>query len=89
MLERLSKYKETVQIFAKIEGVPFTNNQAETDVRTAKVKQKVSSVFRPEVGTQSYTRIYSFISTMRKMKRQVFQEPGFAIKGQPFVLFQT
>lgn len=89
LLERLRKYKEGVLMFAKREAVPFTNNQAERDIRPVKVKQKVSGGFRAPSGTQSYTRIYSFLSTMRKMKRQVFQELRSVIEGNPFILFQT
>ena len=89
LLERLSKYRDSVMMFAKLEEVPFTNNQAERDIRPVKVKQKVSGGFRSASGSRSYTQIYSFISTMRKMKRQVFQELRSVIEGKPFVLFQT
>jgi len=89
LLERLSKYSDSVLRFGKQEEVPFTNNQAERDIRPVKVKQKVSGGFRSASGSRSYTRIYSFISTMRKMKRQVFQELRSVIEGKPFVLFQT
>lgn len=89
LLERLSKNADSVLLFSKQEEVPFTNNQAERDIRPVKVKQKVSGGFRSESGSRSYTQIYSFISTMRKMNRQVFQELRSVIEGKPFVLFQT
>lgn len=89
LLERLSKNADSVLRFGKQEEVPFTNNQAERDIRPVKVKQKVSGGFRSASGSRSYTQIYSFISTMRKMKRQVFQELRSVIEGKPFVLFQT
>lgn len=89
LLARLSQYADSVLRFGKQAEVPFTNNQAERDIRPVKVKQKVSGGFRSASGSRSYTRIYSFISTMRKMKRQVFQELRSVIEGKPFVLFQT
>ncbi len=89
LLERLSKNAPAALLFGKLEEVPFTNNQAQRDSRPVKVKQKVSGGFRSESGSQSYSQIYSFISTMRKMKRQVFQELRSVIEGNPFVLFQT
>lgn len=89
LLERLSKYKEWVLLFGKLEEVPFTNNQAERDIRPVKVKQKVSGGFRSEQGSRSYSQIQSFLSTMRKMKRQVFQELRSVIEGNSFVLFLT
>jgi len=89
LLERLKKYKESVLLFATETEVPFTNNQAERDIRPSKVKQKTSGGFRAMSGTQSYSRIQSFISTLRKLNRQVFQELLSVITGNPFELFQT
>lgn len=89
LLERLKKHKAAVLLFAVEKEVPFTNNQAERDIRPAKVKQKMSGGFRAESGSESYSRIHSFISTLRKQSRQVFQELLSVIKGNPFEVFQT
>lgn len=89
LMERLKKHKEAVVRFATRAEVPFTNNQAERDIRPAKVKQKMSGGFRAESGSDSYCRIHSFISTLRKQSRQVFQELVSVIKGHPFEVFQT
>lgn len=89
LLERLKKYKESVLLFATRREVPFTNNQAERDIRPSKVKQKTSGGFRAPGGSESYSRIQSFISTLRKQNRQVFQELLSVITGNPFELFQT
>lgn len=89
LLERLRKYKEAVLRFAKEEEVPFTNNQAERDLRPTKIKQKMNGGFRAESGTQSYCRINSVISTLRKQSRQVFQELLSLIQGKRFELFHT
>lgn len=50
LLERLMHHQESVLGFVFEAGVPFTNNQAEGDLRPAKVKQKVSNCFRTQVG---------------------------------------
>ena len=42
-LERLQRYENGVLGFAFEANTPFTNNQAERDLRPAKVKQKISS----------------------------------------------
>ena len=91
LLERLHKHKESVLLFAVEAEVPFTNTgfAAERDIRPAKVKQKMSGGFRAESGSESYAAIHSFISTLRKQSRQVFQELLSAIKGNPFEVFQT
>lgn len=89
LLERLRKHKAAVLRFAKEAAVPFTNNQAERDLRPAKIKQKMNGGFRAESGTGSYCRIHSFISSLRKQNRPVFQELLSLIRGKPFALFQS
>jgi transposase len=74
LLNRLTKYQDAVLAFAFTEGVPFTNNQAERDIRGVKVKQKISNGFRTLNGAKSYARIQGFISTMRKQQKNVFNE---------------
>ncbi len=59
LLERLRKHPDAVLRFAKEKEVPFTNNQAERDIRPAKIKQKMNGGFRAASGTQSYCRINS------------------------------
>lgn len=71
LLERLVRHQQAVLAFAFEPGVPFTNNQAERDLRPVKVKQRVSGCFRTESGAAVYGRIAGFISTMRKNKRNV------------------
>ena len=89
LLERLKKHKEAVFRFATLAEVPFTNNQAERDIRQVKVKQRVSSGFRAESGSESFCRIHSLISTLRKQGRKVFEELQAIIEGKPFEVFQT
>lgn len=89
LLERLRKYEEEVLRFARQTEVPFTNNQAERDIRQVKVKQRVSGGFRAESGSESFSRIHSLISTLRKQGRKVFAELQAIIAGKPFEVFQT
>ncbi len=81
LLERLMHHQESVLAFAFEAGVPFTNNQAERDLRPAKVKQKVSSCFRTQVGADYYARISGFISTMRKNNLSVIDQLTSVLSG--------
>jgi len=66
LLERLRTYEDDVLRFMEIEDVPFTNNQAENDVRMTKVHQKISGCFRSQEGAKCFCRCRSYISTCRK-----------------------
>jgi len=70
--DRLREHENGVLGFAFEAGVPFTNNQAERDLRGAKVKQKVSGCFRTEQGAHVYARLQAVISTFRKQGLNVF-----------------
>lgn len=72
LLRRLTEHEDAVLAFALVEGVPFTNNQAERDLRPAKVKQKVSGCFRTDCGAEVYARLQAVVSTCRKQERNVF-----------------
>lgn len=72
LLDRLRTHQDGVLAFALEAGVPFTNNQAERDLRPAKVKLKVSGGFRTVEGARVYARIQAVISTFRKQGESVF-----------------
>ena len=73
LLNRLVKHQDGVLAFAFNQAIPFTNNQAERDIRCLKTKQKVATSFRTFSGAQQYARIQSFVSTIRKHRMNVFQ----------------
>ena len=73
LLLRLASRKQDVLRFLADPNVPFTNNQAERDVRMMKVKQKVSGGFRSLDGAVDFAVIRSFISTAKKQRWNVIQ----------------
>jgi transposase len=82
-LNRLVKYKASVCLFADDFTVPFDNNQAERDIRFAKVKQKVSGAFRTKSGADLFARIMSYVATSRKHSIDAFSAIRNALSGQP------
>jgi transposase len=74
LLDRLVAHQEAVLAFGFEIGVPFSNNQAERDLRAVKVKHRVSNGFRKSSGAAHYARIAGFVSTMRKNKLNVLEQ---------------
>jgi transposase len=85
LLDRLEDFDLCFLAFLLDERVPFTNNQAEQDIRMIKVRQKISGCFRTLRGAQIFCRIRSYISTCRKQGRNIWEAIQMAVIGRPFV----
>jgi transposase len=64
-------------------SIPFTNNQAERDLRWAKVQQKISGTFRSATGVTAFCRIRSYLSTMQKQGHPMLSALTAVFHGQP------
>ncbi len=83
LLDRFRDYRADILRFLAEPLVPFTNNQAEQDIRMIKVQQKISGGFRTLQGARSFARIRSYISTARKRQASVLDALHHALLGQP------
>ncbi len=67
--DRLLKYRAEILRCASDATVPPDNNQAERDLRMAKLADKVSGGFRSLGGAQAFATLRSALSTARKQGR--------------------
>ena len=73
LLNRLLRLRKDILRFMYDYDIPFTNNQAERDLRMTKVHLKISGGFRSEQGARNYALFRSYISTVKKNGLSVFQ----------------
>ncbi len=66
MVNRLENNKDSYMLFIRDYEAPFTNNEAERDLRHCKTRQKVSGCFRSWQGVIDYCKIHSLLSTAKK-----------------------
>lgn len=81
LILRLKNYRDDVLRFLIDPLVPFTNNQAERDIRMMKCKQKISGGFRSTKGAEIFARIRGFISTARKQGWNIFESIQQVVRG--------
>ncbi|MEO1673757.1 MAG: IS66 family transposase, partial [Cyanobacteria bacterium J06631_2] len=82
LLLRLQNFSEDVLRFLNQVDLPFTNNQAERDLRMMKCKQKISGCFRSAQGAVDFANIRSVLSTARKQNLNLLQVLADIFSGQ-------
>ena len=89
LVERLQLRKDAALHFLHDFRVPFSNNQAERDIRMVKVQQKISGTFRSEHAAADFCRIRGYISTVKKHGLPVLDCLRQALEGRPFLSPRT
>ena len=83
IIDRLEAHKDNYMLFMQDYQIPWTNNQAERDLRMDKTKQKVSGAFRSWVGVNTHAVNRSFISTVKKRKLDLVGAIRKVFKSEP------
>jgi transposase len=86
LLDALLSRAEQVLALLDDLRIPFTNNQAERDLRMAKVQQKISGTFRSATGASAFCRIRSYLSTMQKQGHGMLSALTAVFHGHPFLV---
>lgn len=84
LLQRLRDRADQVLLFAHDLTVPFSNNQAERDLRPAKTQLKISGCHRSETGAQNWLAIRGYASTCRKNGIHILTALRDALTGTPW-----
>ena len=88
LLDRFIRYRAEIFRFTNDFKVPFDNNQAERDIRSTKVKQKVSGGFRSDEGARNFGKVSSVIGTVLKQGLSAFCVVSGIFSGAMTSLFQ-
>jgi transposase len=73
LCNRMLRLHKEILLFLHDFDVPFTNNEAERDLRMSKVQMKVSGCFRSEDGARCFALFRSYIQTMKKHGLNIFE----------------
>ena len=85
LLLRLQIRRDDALRFLRDPSVPFSNNEAERDVRMMKLRMKISGGFRSQEGAGDFATIRSFLSTARKQGWSIIK----ALTSDPDELAKT
>ncbi len=81
----LRDLKSEVTLFARDLRVPFSNNQAESDLRMVKLQQKISGSFRAAQGAERLAAVRSYISTAAKHGVDALDALTALFAGEPWM----
>lgn len=85
LLDRLRHHEEATLRFLHDPEVPWSNNQAERDIRPAKTLLKIIGGFRTETGAQEFCVVRSYLSTTAKNGIHPFDAISDALAERPWL----
>lgn len=85
LINRMKEYVHNHLLFLEKFYVPFSNNRAESDLRSTKIRQKIGK-FRSEDGAKNYVVTKSCFSTYKKNKVNVFDAISSLLDNRPVLI---
>jgi len=85
LLERLDAHRDQVCRFLVDLQVPFSNNQAERDIRMVKLQQKISGCWRTLAGAEAFLTVRSYLATARKQGLNPLAVLRQLFEGRPWL----
>ena len=85
LIKRLDTRRDQVLRFATDLTVPCTNNQAERDLRMAKLQMKISGCWRTFSGAETFCALRSYLSSVRKNGIGVLDALSTLLRGDPWL----
>jgi hypothetical protein len=85
LVQAFLKLKDEITLFAYDLSIPFTNNQAENDLRMVKLQQKISGSMRSASGLGRFAKVRSYISTCSKQNVNVIDALCDLFLGKPWM----
>lgn len=85
LIDRLRKRQQETLRFLHHQHVPWSNNQAERDIRPMKTQQKITGGFRTKIGATQFCRIRSYLSTAQKNHIHPCDAIASALAGNPWL----
>jgi transposase len=85
LLARLDVHRDAVCRFLVDLRVPFSNNQAERDIRMVKLAQKISGCWRTLAGAEAFCLLRSYLATARKQQMNPLVVLRQLFEGRPWL----
>lgn len=85
LLDHCQKYQRESLLFMHDFSAPFSNNQAELEIRMVKLQQKIFKTFRSEHGDSWFCRVRGYISTVKKNEQLVLVSLVGIFEGNSFL----
>ena len=85
LVSALRDLRTEATLFAVDIRFPFSNNQAERDLRMAKLHKKISGCFQSDDGARHFATVRSYISTARKHGVDAFDALAMLFRGDAWM----